>query len=158
MDCLKTWFWSAHDFNRIIKDSQHAGLRCARILSYCLSNTSFVGGSVVPAVLVTTTSDFPSGDTVQLDMSKGFPFCVRVILKLCGPILVKEKEAPAGIPGPVTFPGLPSNVPLAFSLKSGSSKTKPSSRSLSVKRLGALPLYSLFFHVPASPCVPAVRT
>ena len=141
-----------------VRDSVALTVRGGERAAYCLSNTSFVGGSVVPAVRVTTTKDFPSGATVQLDMSNGFPFCVRVILKLCGPVLVREKEAPAGIPGPVTFPGLPSNVPLAFSLKSGSSKARPFSISLSVKRLGALPLNSLFFQVPPNPWVPPVRT
>jgi hypothetical protein len=127
-------------------------------IRYCFSYTAVVGGSVVPAVRLTTFSNLPFGDTVQVDWSNGFPLCVRVILKLRALPLVMKNEAPDGIVGPSTFPGLPSNAALAFSLKSGSSKVKPFSASLITSRLGELPLYSLSFQVPAKPCVPAVRT
>ena len=93
----------------------------------------------MPAVRDTTVIDFPSADTVQVAISKGFPFCVRVILKLRGPAFVSTNEAPGGIDGPSTVPGFPSNLATAFSLKSGSSKVRPFSVSLSVKRLGELP-------------------
>jgi hypothetical protein len=54
----------------------------AAAISYCFSYTAVVGGSVVPAVRLTTFSNLPFSDTVQVDWSKGFPLCVRVILKL----------------------------------------------------------------------------